>query len=62
MAEKKQTTAEAKKNKCSPHSFIVTGWHERGGNRTATQMRCSKCLEFVNVEQLASKEWAEANL
>ncbi|HAT1796295.1 TPA: hypothetical protein JBL19_06200 [Legionella pneumophila] len=53
--EKKEQVA-----KCKVHHFIVTGWLTKGGNQSATHMRCAQCLMPVCLEELQSKEWKEA--
>lgn len=59
MAEVKKVAKEL--HKCKEHSFIMTASTTRGGITQATQLRCAHCLMPVNLEQLESKEWKEAN-
>ena len=40
------------------HVYIVTGSVTSGGRMVATQVRCSKCLKAIDLEQLM---WTDAN-
>ena len=51
---------EKKDKELCNHHFIVTGWMTKGGHKQATQMRCVYCLCHKSLEELESKEFAQA--
>lgn len=53
-------TKEKKEPVKCDHRFIVTASIVKGGHKSATQMRCSRCLKPVSLEELESKEWRES--
>jgi hypothetical protein len=56
----KEKCEKVDKENCK-HHYVVTGWMTRGGNQTATAMRCAHCLKNACLEQLDSLEFKEKN-
>lgn len=56
MATKPKT--EQKESTCT-HSYVVTAWQQGGGREKAIAMRCSSCLDYLDLQQLESQEFRE---
>jgi len=59
MTEKKKVTP-AVDCTSGKHTFFVTRWMDRGGNKKALEVRCRNCLVAANLEEIETLEWRKA--
>jgi len=60
MTETKKKIAVSASCRDGKHRFTVTRWNTAGIRREAVEMRCQYCLYPIDMQQLAMKEFREA--
>lgn len=57
MADAKKKVEVMADCKNGKHTFIVTGYMQKGTIKKATLMRCQHCLMAMNLEEVEMNEW-----